>query len=110
MKLTKGQRSGGFHEVQLLTILLQNTNNLNELTGWLRLSFKGFTHWSPWFRTSASNTEIEGAINEMNTIRPVKVTRVLVNGTYSTGMGYTGYQWQIQFIGDLWLHLLFCQI
>lgn len=100
VKLISGQRSGGFHETQLLTVILQNSNDINELAGWMRLAFKGVNTATPWVHSAASNADMERAINEMKTIRPVAVTRSLVNGTYSSGVSYIGYQWSIEFSGD----------
>jgi len=47
VKLICGQRSGGFHEVQLLTVILQDSNDISELAGWMRVAFKGVTTVSP---------------------------------------------------------------
>lgn len=100
VKLISGQRSGGFHEVQLLTVILQDSNDITELAGWMRLAFKGVNTASPWVHSDASNEDMERAINEVKTIRPVKVIRSLVEGTYSSGVHYIGYQWRIELSGD----------
>ena len=99
IELVRGQRSGGRSEVQVLTILSQGAHNATDLSGWFRMSFNGSSTASPYVPAGASAADVANALNQLNTLASVVVTRATLTGT-ADNVPYAGYQWHITFANN----------
>jgi hypothetical protein len=94
VELVKGQRAGGNHEKQIITI---KSSGASAPEGWFRLTFKGnmlHTHYLP---LDCSETAMIEAIEQLQTIRQVDVKRVSI----ISGTAVVGYSWTVEFLEDI---------
>lgn len=97
IKKQNGQRNGGFHEIQLISILAAQTNDTSALIGSFRLSFNGSEELSPYLSVHATALQVERAMNQLDSIQGyVTVTRSEVHETMSNLL-YAGYNWRVTF-------------
>lgn len=100
MQTVPGQRSGGFREVQIMTILSQGSTNTSDLGGWFRLSFNGSQTQTQYLSVSSSASIVTRALGQLNTLRAVTVSMSRVY--YTAGStSYAGYSWNVTFSGDV---------
>jgi hypothetical protein len=99
IEVTSGQRSGGFSEVQFITIRASGTNDTADLGGWFRLSFNGSQTYTTYLPIDADADDVERALNQLSTLRTVSVTRNAIHD--ATGLMYAGFQWTVVFSEDI---------
>lgn len=95
-----GQRSGGFSEIQIMTIVAQGSTNATDLSGWFRLAFRSNTTFTQYLSVSSSASSVARALEQLTTMRAVKVTMTQVYYT-TLSVPFAGYQWTITFVGNV---------
>jgi len=100
IRITDGQRKGGFHEVQLLSIMSAGSTLATDLGGWFTLSFNGSQSTTQWLSVSSSQAVVQRALGQLNTLRAVTVTMSTITQV-TAGINYAGYQWVVTFSGDI---------
>jgi len=93
-----GTRDQGTPEIQILSIQAYGPSvAVSDLQGWFRLSFNG-SDSTPYLSASSSASDVENALNQLNTLRQVRVERNALNTPYNS-MSAAGYAWTITFVG-----------
>jgi len=99
-EMVSGSRPGGFSEIQIISIVAAGTNSTDDIGGWFRLSFNGAESQTAYLRSDASELDVQKALLQLKSLRPVSVTRSTIGYTDSS-VSYAGYEWTVTFQGDV---------
>jgi len=92
-----GARIGGKSEVQIIEIITEGSSDPSRLDGWFRLNFNNSLSDTPWLRVNAGAVDVKKALETLETVREVTVTRDTV---IENSPNRAGYQWRVTFDGD----------
>jgi hypothetical protein len=96
LELVSGSRNGGSPEIQILTITSTGSTNHSHMGGWFRLSFEGSETPTQWLPVNCTSETMVRALEQLDTIRTVEVTK-----SSNTGASSVNHQWTISFTGNV---------